>query len=291
MSVPPRAEPVIRNISDTARWAAAYRALETERPNALFRDPLARRLAGERGQQIFASLPPKDRNEWAWVIRTALFDRFVAEQVAAGVDMVVNLAAGLDARPYRMSLPAALQWIEVDLPDLLAYKQEILGNEKPVCALERVPLDLKDVEARRGLLAQLARRSRKTLVLTEGLVIYLTSEEVGSLARDLAAPEPFRYWALDIASPGLLRMLQRKIGTALDRASSPLKFAPEEGPEFFTRFGWRPVAVRSTLKEAARAGRLSLLLKLVAKLPESSGRQGKRPWSGICLLEKSSLLS
>lgn len=44
-------EPAIRNISDTARWAAMYRALETERPNPLFRDPFARKLAGERGQQ------------------------------------------------------------------------------------------------------------------------------------------------------------------------------------------------------------------------------------------------
>ena len=34
---------LIRHISDTARWAAIYRARETERPNAVFRDPLARR--------------------------------------------------------------------------------------------------------------------------------------------------------------------------------------------------------------------------------------------------------
>ena len=45
-------EPLIRNISDTALWAAAYRARENERPNAVFRDPFARRLAGSRGEQI-----------------------------------------------------------------------------------------------------------------------------------------------------------------------------------------------------------------------------------------------
>src|SRR3974390_288427 len=42
-------EPLIRNISDTAFWAAIYRARETEQPNPLFRDPFARRLAGTRG--------------------------------------------------------------------------------------------------------------------------------------------------------------------------------------------------------------------------------------------------
>jgi O-methyltransferase involved in polyketide biosynthesis len=39
----------IASISDTARWVAIYRAMEFERPDALFHDPYARRLAGERG--------------------------------------------------------------------------------------------------------------------------------------------------------------------------------------------------------------------------------------------------
>ncbi len=46
----------VQNISDTARWAAVFRARETERPDALFRDPYARRLAGERGFQIVENL-------------------------------------------------------------------------------------------------------------------------------------------------------------------------------------------------------------------------------------------
>ena len=65
--------------------------------------------------------------------------------------MVVNLAAGLDARPYRMALPPNLDWIEVDLPDLVDYKERILAGETPACRLERVRLDLADVAARRKL--------------------------------------------------------------------------------------------------------------------------------------------
>src|SRR6266446_6712755 len=141
-----QAEPVIRNISDTANWAAVYRARETARPDALFRDPFARRLAGERGEQIFASMPDRDRNEWAWVTRTFLFDQIITDQVGQGVDMVVNLAAGLDARPYRMPLPASLKWIEVDLQDILAYKEALLQGERPACALERIRLDLANVD-------------------------------------------------------------------------------------------------------------------------------------------------
>ena len=112
------AEPLIRNISDTARWAAVFRARESERSDALFRDPYARRLAGDRGEQIAASMTMHNRNSWSWVMRTYVFDQYIERMLGAGVDTVLNLAAGLDARPYRMSVPPALRWIEVDLPEL-----------------------------------------------------------------------------------------------------------------------------------------------------------------------------
>ena len=279
-------EPLIRNISDTARWAAVYRARESERKDALFRDPFARRLAGERGEQIADTLPKGNRNTWSWVMRTWLFDQLIAEQISQGVDLVVNLAAGLDARPYRLALPPSLTWIEVDLPGLLDFKEAALEGEKSSCALERIRLDLSDRDARRELFDKLGRRGRKALILTEGLLTYLTSREVGSLAEDLARPPSFQRWILDIVSPGLLRMLQRNWGKNLGNAGAPLQFAPLEGPPFFSRYGWDPTQVRSVFQAAARAKRLPFLLQLMARLPESPGPQGSRPWSGICLLAR-----
>jgi methyltransferase (TIGR00027 family) len=281
-----RAEPLIRNISDTALLAAVYRARETERQDALFRDPFARRLSGERGDQIADSIPFSNRNTWAWVTRTYLFDQFIAEQVQQGVDMVVNLAAGLDTRPYRMTLPAALQWIEVDLPGILSYKEEILGSEKPVCTLERARLDLSDATARRELFAQLGRRAAKSLIITEGLIIYFSTDQVRALAADLAAPPTFQRWLVDLASPGLLRLLQKNMDPSFTQSGSSLKFGPEEGPEFFVPYGWKPIDVRSPLKTAARFKRLSFGMRLLSLLPQSNGRQGSRPWSGICLFAK-----
>ena len=91
-------EPLIRDISDTARWVAVYRARETDRPDAIFKDPFARMLAGERGEQIASGLPFFSENAWSMIARTYLFDRFVMRLVKAGVDLIVNLAAGLDAQ-------------------------------------------------------------------------------------------------------------------------------------------------------------------------------------------------
>jgi methyltransferase (TIGR00027 family) len=276
----------IRNISDTARWVAYYRARENERADALFRDPFAKALAGDRGRDIAEGLQFAQRHEWAYVARTCLIDDFVHEVVLRGIRLVVNLAAGLDTRPYRMKLPADLQWVEVDLPEILDYKQDILKNEKPVCRLEQIRLDLSNVEARRELFAQLAGRVQKVLILTEGLLIYLTNDDVAALAADLAAPQSFAKWIIDLASPGLLRMLQDGMNQQLGAAGAPLKFGPPEGPGFFEPYGWKPLEVRSILKTAARLGRLSFGLRLAALLPESKGRQGSRPWSGICLMQK-----
>jgi len=279
-------EPLIRNISDTARWAALYRAVESERPDAIFRDPLAWRLAGTRGVQIADSMSFGDNPSWPWVTRTYLFDQFISEQVAQGVDMVVNLAAGFDARPYRMDLPASLKWVEVDLPELLTDKEDILRGEKPVCELVRIGLDLSNESARRDLFDELGRKANKVLIVTEGLLIYLTAEQVGSLAEDLARPSSFHRWVHDLCSPGLLRMLQRQWQQRLEKASAPLIFGPKEGPLFFTRHGWKPIDVRTLLKAAARLRRLSLWMRFLAMLPESAGEQGSRPWGATCLLAK-----
>jgi methyltransferase (TIGR00027 family) len=252
-------EPLIRNVSDTARWVAVYRAQETERPDAVFRDPFARRLAGERGEQIARMKPLGGDNAWSMITRTYLIDRFIEAELQRGADMVINLAAGLDSRPYRMQLAPSLRWIEVDLPEILDYKEEVLRNEKPSCALERIRLDLSDVQGRRALFAKLAQSAKRALIITEGLVIYLTRDAVAELAADLAAFPSFHSWIVDIPSPGLLRMLKKRMASQLNQAA-PFKFAPEEGPRFFERYGWKPVEVQSLLKNAAKLKRLSLIL-------------------------------
>ena len=278
---------IVRNISDTARWAAVFRARETQRPDALFRDPFAERLAGTLGVDIANSLREGNSHAWAWVARTYLFDQFIERELAQGVDMVVNLAAGLDARPYRMALPASLQWIEVDLPEILTYKEGILANAKPGCVLERIRLDLSDANARRALFTELDRRANKILVLTEGLLIYLDAQEVVSLASDLAACSHFQRWIMDLSSPGLLRMMQRTTGKQLSEVGAPFKFGPVEGPAFFTPHGWEPMDVKGLLKTAARFKRPPFVLRLLSRLPErKNGVYGNRPWGGVCVFAK-----
>jgi len=279
-------EPLIRNISDTALWVAMYRAWETEQPNPLFRDPYARRLAGSRGEEIMSKIKVAHRHAWSYTARTYNIDSFVTQEIANGADMVIDLAAGLDTRPYRMQLPSSLQWIEIDLPELLTYKDQVLKGEKPVCRLERIPLDLANTVARRALFEELGRAAKRAVIISEGLIVYLTAAEVSQLARDLAAPPSFKRWATDLCSPRLLTMLQKQVGSQLGQAGAPLKFAPEQGPAFFTACGWIPIDVRSMLQTAATLKRLPLLMRLFALFPDPKGTKPKQIWGGVVQLEK-----
>ncbi|BDH55602.1 SAM-dependent methyltransferase [Tsukamurella sp. PLM1] len=164
----------VHTVDDTARWVAHHRALESARPDALLNDPLAARLAGPTGRAIAESVAPAagGGDGWYLVTRTVLLDRAVLDAVADGCTRVVNLGAGLDTRPHRLDLPADLEWIEVDLPAIVAEKEAALAGEAPRCRLLRVPMDLTDTDALTVALS--AEANPRTLVLAEGLIMYLS---------------------------------------------------------------------------------------------------------------------
>jgi methyltransferase (TIGR00027 family) len=280
----------ITNISDTARWVATYRAMETARPDAIFQDPFAARLAGEHGRDIVDTMPGGRGAAWAMIVRTAVFDEIIRDLVhGGGVEMIVNLAAGLDARPWRLDLPKTLRWVDVDLPEILQYKTDTLKNESTRCAYEAVHADLREAATRQALFAQLGAQVRRTLVLTEGLLVYLTAEQVAPLARDLHAQPSFRWWLIDLASPRLLEWLQKRWGKQLEKGNAPFKFGPAEGTKFFEPLGWREAQYRSQLEEAHRLKRempFMWLWRFIGRLSPAAKREEIRRMSGIVLFER-----
>src|SRR5207244_11060463 len=152
----------------------------------------------------------------------------------------------------RMAVTSTLRWIEVDLPELLAYKEEMLKGEKPRCNVERIALDLADVARRRALFAQIGASSKRVMIVSEGLLIYISPDDVGVLATDLAKQPTFRYWVLDVVSPGLMEMLRKEGGSELERAGAPCQFAPPAGPDICRRYRWRRLDRRPTVKAAHR---------------------------------------
>ncbi|HVA58887.1 MAG: SAM-dependent methyltransferase [Gemmatimonadaceae bacterium] len=280
----------IEHISDTARWVAVYRAMETARPDAIFRDPYARRLAGDRGDDIVDTMKQGRAMAWAMIVRTAVFDEIILDTIARhGVDTIVNLAAGLDARPWRLDLPASLRWIDVDLPAILGYKTEALRDETPRCRYESVATDLTDDVARRALFARIGAESKRVFVVTEGLLIYLTEPQVASLAADLHAQPNVSFWLIDLASPRLLKIMQRTWGKSVAKGNAPFRFAPAVGTDFFTPLGWMAAQFRSTMEEAHRLRREMRGMwfwRVVGRLYPKRTQEEFRRMSGVVLLER-----
>ncbi|MEO8627633.1 MAG: SAM-dependent methyltransferase [Betaproteobacteria bacterium] len=261
-------EPLIKDVSDTAFWIAHLRAVETERADALFRDPFAGRLAGERGADIANAMPMSGVIGWTVALRTRIIDDYIATAIEAGVDLVLNLGAGLDTRPYRMNLPPSLTWIEADYAHIVEHKETLLAGETARCRLERVKIDLADLAKRRRLFARVNAQTRKMLVITEGVVPYLDNDQVASLADDLAALDHADFWVVDYMHADTMRYRERK-GMKHMMMNAAFRFKPAAWFDFFRQHGWRAKEIRYVWEEGERLGRaipLPVPMKIAMKI-------------------------
>jgi methyltransferase (TIGR00027 family) len=245
----------IHDVSDTALWVAHYRDLESEQPRPLFHDRFARLLVGERGRAIAESMKATARyTRWSVVIRTAVIDEYIQNLVREGVDTVVNLGAGLDTRPYRLTLPSSLRWIEIDFPHMIEYKSTRLAAESPGVHLERLALDLTDRVRRREVFARFGTESKQTLILTEGVIPYLTESQVAEVAEDLRAEQSFRFWIAEYFSPRVYRYFRTR-ERRVKMKNAPFRFFPEDWFGFFASHGWQPHEIRYLAEESRRLRR------------------------------------
>jgi methyltransferase (TIGR00027 family) len=276
----------IRNVSDTAAWVAVYRALESERPDALFHDPHARKMSGTRGQEIVESLPFGRSMGWSIVVRTAVMDALILRCIGQGARTVLNLGAGLDTRAFRLPLPAGVRWLDVDMPSVITQRREGLGTAVAACAHRHLAADLSDARARSRVMAE-AAADGPLLVVTEGLLIYLAPEQVSALATQLRLEAHAQWWVADLITP----LLQRATGLLwhgqLAGAQAPFRFAPRDAPQFFRQSGWQEQEFHSTWDDSIQLGRTAphgRLWDTLAKWSAPAAHQAMKRMSGVALL-------
>jgi methyltransferase (TIGR00027 family) len=174
--------------------------------------------------------------------------------VENGVDTVINLGAGLDTRPYRMQLPAGLNWIEVDFEQIITYKNQVLASDKPVCKLRRIAFDLSNEAERKKLFEELGSHTKLALVITEGVVAYINNEDASLLSKDIFTMPAFEYWVQEYRMGGF-RKYGKKNGKAKLMKKTPLLFDVADPIPFFQKDGWKVVEKIGILDEAGRLGR------------------------------------
>lgn len=282
-----RDTPSIRNVSDTALWVAVYRAEESERKDALFHDPHARRMAGERGQAIVDALPFGQSMGWSIVVRTAVMDEVIMRCVARGARTVLNLGAGLDTRAFRLNLPPTLHWLDVDLPDVIAYRRACLGTATAACRHVHVEADLRVADERRRVIRD-ASRHGPVMVVTEGLLIYLEPEQVDELALQLRAEPATHWWLADLITPPLRQIMGTIWRAQLDAADAAFHFAPADAKAYFEKLDWLETEFHSTWTESIRLGRgapSALVWNSLLSWSALAAESAMKRMSGVVLLE------
>jgi methyltransferase (TIGR00027 family) len=242
----------ITHVSDTALMVAACRAHETALEDAYIRDPFAARLAGERGVAILNALPPVQARvlRFGMAIRTRFVEELLMEALAAhSIKTVLSVGCGLDTRPWRLDLAPDLRWIEIDFADMLDYKDGIMSSEKPRCRRERLTVDLNDPAQRSAMYE--AAGPEPALMITEGLLLYLSAATVEALAAETSRQSGVSHWISDITTSAFSKILSAGADTMQSirhvQASDCLQ--GEQILEVLQRHGWTTDGMRSYITD------------------------------------------
>lgn len=278
------------HVSDTALLVAAARAIETERQDGLVHDPFAARLAGEKGMALARSVAVGlDWMTFGIGLRSHFIDELLMHALGQpNISTVLNLGAGLDARPYRLDLPRDLRWIEVDFAAMVDYKAAILANKQPRCRLERISADINNESERREVLASASAASSGTLMITEGLLMYLPAETLRSLATEAIVARAFKFWLFDVTSPYLQRLAHGGTFDRIHKLRAETHLEGEEILKVFNENGWAAREHRGWIADSGKVAeqRVKAMAKALADRNEAlPAPQPADDVSGIWLYE------
>jgi methyltransferase (TIGR00027 family) len=257
---------------------AAARARESERPDRLFDDPLAAALAGPEGFAWLESMESAARSGGPGlypVIRTRFFDDFLLDSCRRlGVLQVVLAAAGLDTRAFRLGWPSGTRLYEMDLPEVLDAKDDVIedAGARASCERHTVRVDLKEAPWPEALLAAGYQPERPSVWLIEGLLFYLTRADVHGLLEKVGVlTAAGSHLGLDVMNRGLFfSPVAWPMRAALARRGAPGRFGTNDPERLMARHGWE-ADVTQPGEEGANFGRWSrpMVPREVPSLPRS----------------------
>lgn len=275
-------------MTGSARWSNAVdvtalsvawaRAAESAREDRLFDDPLAAAfvaglekrvaevfgvgLTGPGGSKPGESADPvAEEIKRAWLdyvaIRTRFFDDVLLEAATTGCRQVVILAAGMDARAFRLAWPPQTGVYELDQPEVLAYKGQIIASEavRPRAQRHTVAVDLS-AEWVPTLRAAGFQPDRPTAWLAEGLLAYLdeaTNEALMRSVYELSAPGSGL--AVEVLNSAAIHSAGlRDVAQRLTSMGAGWRFSLDDPVEWLVPRGWRAQAMDAAVA-ASRYGR------------------------------------
>jgi methyltransferase (TIGR00027 family) len=236
-------------VGSTARWVAANRALETASATPLFTDAYARELAGEPGFAMLTAVRSAISGatftgpDPYLSIRTRFFDdRMLSAVRESSLRQAVILAAGMDARAFRLDWPSDLVLYEVDRDEVFDHKEAVLArlDAAPRCDRRIVRADLGG-EWAATLVAAGFDVSRPAAILVEGLLYYLDARAAVDVLETIGRLTSEGSWiGIDLVNPQLLSSPYfATYLTKLRELGCPWTFGVDEPDAFLAEHGWK----------------------------------------------------
>ncbi len=230
-------------MANTGLLVAAIRARESAREDRLFDDPFAHKLAGATGEQLLANAigVSGEQSTAQIVVRTRFFDDALLRSAQA-VTQVAILAAGMDARAFRLNWPAGTTVFEVDQPGVVEAKDKLLQGEKPRCRRVAVGVDLVD-DWPSALTSAGFDVTAPSVWLIEGLLQYLDESAVqGLFDRVAALAAPGSNLLYDMVGKALLGSpIMAPLLRSMAENGAPWLFGTDAPGELAERRGWRAI--------------------------------------------------
>lgn len=252
----------MKPISKTAFYCTGVRALDARQASPIVDDRFAERFLDDEGWRIFAPFRRFTAPNASNAIRHRILDELLRARLATDPSRrVLILGAGFDSRAFRLS---GGRWIEVDEPQILAFKEPRLPAADCPNPLRRVAVDFES-ESLADKLAEMAGLE-PTSVVIEGVLMYLDETAIRSLLATLAALFPRLEILCDVMTNEFFARFARPIHRKIRGLGASFRLPERPLAEVFAEEGFLERERHSTLTRAIELGVMPWFGRLLHRL-------------------------
>lgn len=240
----------MKPVSKTAYYCCGVRMLDAESSKPLIGDSYAKLLMGDDGLEYWQEFKHFKGPNASNIARHYIIDTAILKLLIQHPDStIILIGAGFDSRAFR--LPAG-NWVEIDEPAIIAYKDHVLPASGAKNRLERIAIDFETEK----LVDKLAPHAGKknVIVILEGVLMYLDAAAKDELISTLTHLFPQHELFCDIMAKYFFERLAQKLHTHFVRHGSAFKDLREVPELLFTQKGYKKMSMVSTIKAASEAG-------------------------------------
>ena len=240
----------MKPVSKTAYYCCGVRMQDAESPTPLIGDTYAKRLLGEEGFEYWQGFKDFTAPNGSNIARHFLIDNHIKALLSKQQSStIILIGAGLDSRAYRFN---SGNWIEIDEPAIINYKNKLLPVKGCPNSLTRIAIDFEKEKLAEKI--DQYKDTRHVVIVIEGVLMYLSKQQKQELLKTLTSFFPAHTLLCDLMTKKFFDLLGHKIHKKLVAQGSSFADISKEPWLLFQQYGYKQTAKTSTVKTANDRG-------------------------------------